>query len=128
MTPDQVFADPDALAQALRNAVTGIPTTEAAVRLIIANGHWLRRDAFQARVTLVGGTAEDPAYYADVAWSALHRLAASRTGLPDTTAEITVLRVACLLADGWLGDGLASCDARNVGLIVDAVRHAGGVR
>lgn len=117
------------LIDALRAAAEGIPATEAAVELLIAHngdGHWLRREPFLRDVVLL---EDDGKRYADVDWESLGE-AARRPGnaMFDTDSEIGVLRVACSIARGWLGDALSSCDRGNVELIVDAVRHAGGAR
>lgn len=129
---------PAGLVDALRNAAEGIPNVEAAVELLIGhngNSHWLHRLPFLTHVVIVGGNHEEPDLFADVDWEALDRLAHHPDTQPagvgpifDTESELGVLRVACSIARGWLGDALTSCDQHNVGLIVEAIKRAGGAR
>lgn len=115
----------DELAAALRNAAAGRPTVTAAAELLIASGvgHWLSSSVFRSHTTI---TRDDGPPYADVDWAAL-TAAADRHAVPDTVAEVLVLRVACEVAAGWLAD-VDSCDQANVDLVCQTIRTAAGAR
>lgn len=115
------------LGEALRRNADGIRTVLAAVNLLIAHGHWLRR---QPLLQLIEWWPADDVYppMAAVLWTDVQCLldADPRHELYDSGSERGVLRVATSIARGWLGQTLTSCDSTNVGLFVEAVRHAGG--
>lgn len=115
----------DQLCAALRVAAKGIPDETAAVELLIAHEHWLHRDPFLDHVEVVIATSEG--VVVDVYWDGLQHLI-NEGRLSDTRSEVGVLRIAVLLAAGWLGDVLTSCDRHNVHLIAAAVLTAGGAR
>jgi hypothetical protein len=98
----------------------------AAVELLIAHGHWLRRDAFLDRVELSADRL-----IAAPRWGLIGAVLDSDEGLYDSPSERGVLAVACSIASRYrvdLGDVLLSCDRTNVQLIADAVLTAGGAR
>jgi hypothetical protein len=123
--------DPDQLRAALRRWADGYLPSMAAVELLIAHGHWLRREPFLRHVALGG---DDEHLLAQPDWAALHQLLAvggSGGGLFDTSSERGVLAVACSIGAGTpvdLLDVLLSCDQTNVRLVADAVLTAGGAR
>jgi len=121
--------DPDELRAALRAWADGYLPSMAAVELLIAHGHWLRREPFLRHVTLGGGA--EGQLLAQPDWEALHQLLEDGHGLFDTGSERGVLAVACSIAAGTpvdLLDVLLSCDRTNVALIAEAVLTAGGAR
>lgn len=115
---------PTELATMLRAWAAGYLPEMAAVELLVAHRHWLRRDAFLSAVTVsaVQGMAS-------IDWDVIgHRLDAGE-GLHDTSSERGVLAIACSLAAGRpvdLRDALLSLDSTNVRLIAHAVLTAGG--
>ncbi|MHA6626919.1 hypothetical protein ACU61A_15900 [Pseudonocardia sichuanensis] len=117
---------PDELKAAMRAWAAGSLPDMAAVELLIAHEHWLRRQPFLQEVVL----SEDREFAAP-SWFALRALLDSGEGLFDTSSERGVLAVACSLGGRHpveLGDVLLSCDQTNVRLIADAVLMAGGAR
>jgi hypothetical protein len=116
------------LAAALRAHAEGLFCLQAAVELLIGHRSWLCRDDFVGRfVDLVSGSGGEVAL-AMVSWRAAER--ALRTGrLPCSGSEECVLRIAASIAEGVavdLGECLSTLDGANIGLVVDAVRGAGG--
>ena len=115
---------------ALRAHANGLYCLQAAVELLIGHQRWLCRDDFVGRfVRLVPGLAGGGTL-AVVSWrAAVRALAAGR--LPCSDGEEHVLRIAAGIAVGVpvdLRECLSILDETNVGLVVDAVRHANGRR
>jgi len=112
----------------LRAHAEGLYCLRAAVELLIRHRRWLCRDDFVGRfVALVPGTGGGAAL-AMVNWrAAVRALNAGRLSCSDS--EGFVLRLAASIADGVsvdLRDCLSTLDGVNIGLVVDAVRRAGG--
>jgi hypothetical protein len=127
-TAADVRPTPDQLAAALRLCAAGGITSVAATELVIAHGHWLRREPFLRRVEWLPA---DDVYPAGAVpdWPAIQQLLDNdpdRELLYDTTSERGVLGVAAAIGNGWLGNALTSCDSTNVRLIARAVLYAGG--
>ncbi|MFC5996902.1 hypothetical protein ACFQE5_22080 [Pseudonocardia hispaniensis] len=121
------------LVAGLRAHAAGDLTAVAAVELLIAHGHWLDRAPFRELTEWWPGD-EHPAFAAPD-WGRLDNLAHHPHGQParlgpvfDTGSELGVLKVACSLAAGWLGETVTSCDRTNVRLLAAAVLAAGGAR
>jgi hypothetical protein len=130
--PDAVPDDiqPDELAAALRVHAQGWLPAVAAVELLIAHRHWLRRKSFRSRLPWWPADEEGPAA-AHPDWAAIHELLITGQGLFDTESEQGVLSVAASIAAGHpcdLATVLLACDPDNVALIADAVATAGGAR
>jgi hypothetical protein len=114
----------------LRAHAKGLYGAEAAVGLLIGHANWLARDDFVDRFVelgrgLVGGTV-----LALVDWQAAVRaLDTGRLGC--SGSEARVLRLAASIAEGVpvdLGAAVTGLDQANIGLVVEAVLHAGGHR
>lgn len=123
----------DQLVAGLRAHAAGDLTAVAAVELLIAHAHWLDRAPFRELTEWWPG--DDGPAYAAPDWEALTALAEEPYRQParlgpifDTRSELGVLRVACALAAGWLGETVTSCDRTNVRLLAAAVLAAGGAR
>src|SRR5215217_3560671 len=118
----------DELAAALRAHADGLYCLQAAVGLLIGHRRWLCRDDFLGRfVALVPG-AGGGGVLAMVSWrAAVRALSAGR--LPCSDSEGYLLRIAASIAEGVpvdLGECLSTLDEVSIGLVVDAVRRAGG--
>lgn len=101
---------------------------QAAVELLIGHRRWLLRADFRGRcVRLVSALTSD-GVRAVVAWRAAVPMAgAGRLSCLDSEARM--LRTAANIAEGVavnLGTCLSTLDDANIGLVVDAVRHASG--
>ncbi len=112
----------------MRAHAEGLYCLQAAVGLLIGHRRWLRRDDFVGRfVGLVPSTGGGAAL-AMVSWrAAVRALRAGRLSCSDS--EGYVLRVAASIAEGVpvdLRECLSTLDDVNIGLVVDAVRRAGG--
>jgi hypothetical protein len=116
------------LAAALRAHADGLYCLQAAVGLLIGHRRWLRRDDFVGRFVGLVPTSDGGVALAMVSWrAAVRALAAGR--LPCSDGEGCLLRIAASIAEGVpvdLGECLSTLDAANIGLVVDAVRRAGG--
>jgi hypothetical protein len=121
------------LVVALRAHAVGLLCVVAAVELLIGHAMWLRRNDFvdefvQAVDESAAGTARGMSW-AWVDWAAA-LAALDAGGLPCSGGEAAVLRVAVSLAEGIpvdLGEVVSCLDARNLELVAQAVRRAGGV-
>jgi hypothetical protein len=116
------------LAAALWAHAEGLYCLQAAVGLLIGHRRWLCREDFVGRfVGLVPGE-RDGAALAMVSWrAAVRALGAGR--LPCSDSEAYVLRIAASIAEGVavdLRECLSTLDDVGIGLVVDAVRCAGG--
>jgi hypothetical protein len=116
------------LTAALRAHADGLYCLQAAVGLLIGHRRWLCRDDFVGRfVGLVPGTGGGAAL-AVVSWrAAVRALSAGRLACSDS--EGYMLRIAASIADGVavdLRECLSTLDDVSIGLVVDAVRCAGG--
>jgi len=116
------------LAAALRAHAEGLYCLQAAVGLLIGHRRWLCREDFVGRfvglVPAMGGGAA----LAVVSWRAAVR-ALNGGRLCCSDSEGCVLRIAAGVAEGVpvdLGGCLSVLDEVNIGLVVDAVRRAGG--
>jgi hypothetical protein len=76
----------------LRHAATGLATEQAALDLLTAHAHWLRRDDFHHHIHLFMNDPDEQPYAAVVDWAgAIHAL---NTGaLPCSTGERHMLRL-----------------------------------
>jgi hypothetical protein len=103
---------------------------QAAVELLIGHQRWLCREDFVGRFVRLIPAVAGGGTLAVVSWrAAVLALAAGR--LPCSDSEAHVLRIAAGIADGVpvdLRECLSILDETNVGLVVDAVRHANGRR
>lgn len=111
------------LPAALRAAAEGLYALEAATGLIIVHGTWLARDDFGCFIHHGADTAA-------IDWKAA--ISALDSGeLPSSGGEKRMLRLAASFADQApvsLGEAITGIDDRNVGLLIQAVRHASGQR
>ncbi|HEX2301781.1 MAG TPA: hypothetical protein VHH34_25305 [Pseudonocardiaceae bacterium] len=119
----------DELIAALRRDAAGSLPQAAAIELLIAHGHWLRRDPFLTCITFHPADAAGPAV-AIPAWAAVGVLLdyAEEGGLPDTDSQRAVLGVAASLGGGYRVDlrDVTLCDPRTVVLVSQASLTAGG--
>lgn len=101
---------------------------EAAIRLLIAQGTWLRRDEFHRHIT-----ASRTEHGRIVAWVDWADLASEPDGSPASRGELSILRLACHLAghlpedcdNRWaISEVLVSLDATNAMLASRAVAMA----
>lgn len=114
----------------LRREAAGSLRRTAAIELLIAHGHWLRRDPFLACLAYYPTDTDGPAV-AVPDWAAVEVLLDyTGEGLADTDSQRCVLGVAASLVGGYRVDlrHVVSCDAATVGLIAEAIRAAGGGR
>jgi hypothetical protein len=118
------------LPAALRAHAQGLLSLQAAAELLIGHATWLQHDDFLRHYvhTIPGITDGTP--MAAVDWpEAITSLDQGR--LPCCGSERRMLRIAASLADGIpvdLRDALTGLDARNTGLVRDAVTRATGHR
>jgi hypothetical protein len=102
--------------------------TVAAVELLIGHAVWLcRNDFVDGFVHIAAGSGEARV----LAWVDWHPAVRALQGgrLPCSGSEAGLLRIAASLAEGIpvdLGAALSSLDERNLGLVVEAMRCAGG--
>jgi hypothetical protein len=110
----------------------GLLRAVAAVELLIGHAVWLRRNDFVDEFVWVADesaavTAGEMSW-AWVDWAAA-LAALDAGGLPCSGGEAAVLRVAVSLAEGIpvdLGEAVSCLDVRNLELVAQAVRCAGG--
>lgn len=124
-------AGAEALAGALEAAADGICTDRAGVGLLIRHGTWLTRDDFTSRhITTAPGMPDPAVLMAVIDWEgAIAALDAG--GLPCSSGERRVLRVAASIAGGTpvsLSDALPGIDPRTAELVISAVSEAAGQR
>ena len=112
----------------MRAHAEGLYCRQAAVELLIGHRRWLCRDDFRDRFVRLVPETVGGGVLAVVAWrAAVRALGAGR--LPCSGSEGAVLRIAASIAGGVpvdLSACLSTLDEPNVGLVVDAVRRAGG--
>jgi len=115
------------LEAALRAHAGGLLCTEAAVELLIGHRSWLLRTVFVERFVEELDVAVPGAI---VDWSGA--VAALQSGgLPCSSSEAQMLRIAASLAEGVevdLRDAVCGLDAANAALVADALLHAAGHR
>lgn len=116
---------------ALRACARGLYPAEAGMELLINHGVFLRRTDFRDRFVLMGISITDGiTAMAEIDWSSTIT-ALDTGGLPCSSGEQRILRLAASLADGIpvdLRDTLTGLDDRNIALTVTAVLHACGRR
>jgi hypothetical protein len=107
----------------LRRQSAGLHTAEAAVELVIAHGEWIGRADFLEALVEVWDAGEMAAIVWDDVVDFLDEHEAS------SSAE-AILRIAASIAGapvgGSLADLLTGLDVRNLGLVLEAIAHAGG--
>jgi hypothetical protein len=114
-----------ALREALIACARGSYREEAAVQLLLAHDVWPRRGDFLATCVEVdddGWTRDGTATLAAVDWDAARRLTESARA---SSSEVAILRLAAAIADEEIGSCVTSLDATNLGLLLEAVAHAG---
>jgi hypothetical protein len=128
---DATTLTPSDLAPMLRAWASGLYPSEAAVGLLIAHGHWLRRNDFLSRLVDAIDDGWGPRGtvlpMAAVDWSGVAELAAQA---PASSSELSVLRLAASLAGaadaGSLLEATASLDDTNGRHVLDALAHRFG--
>ncbi|MCO7218588.1 hypothetical protein [Klenkia sp. PcliD-1-E] len=134
--PRAVDEDPADLQSALLRAAVGDYGAEAAVLLLLNDGHWL--PVLAAADLVFVDYDDDPAGpptgraagigWAQVAWTELE--AAVRGGrIAGSAGQLRLLRAAASLADGQpvaLGELAAGLDRPRLALLLAAIAHAGG--
>jgi hypothetical protein len=117
------------LAAALRAHARGLHHLEATAELLIGHATWLhRRDFLHTFVHTAPTPAGTP--MAVINWPGAVA-ALDRGGLPCSSGESRILRLAASLADGIpvdLHDALTGLDADNAELVSHAIDHATGRR
>ncbi|MCO6010564.1 hypothetical protein NE236_36960 [Actinoallomurus purpureus] len=115
---------PGDLAALLRVGARGYHPEEAAIKLLIDHGTWLRRQDF-TRACVVFDDAQSAAF---IDWR-LAIKALNAGDLPCSASEANILRLATALNGGpgvSLRDALIGLDSRNIRLVAQAVLHANG--
>ncbi len=121
----------DELREALLRTASGVYTSEAAIRLLLAHGSWPVRLDGAGLITVSEATtaAGSNSCYADVLWEeAIATIDAGNVSW-GSGSEIRVLRIAASLATGIpvdLGDAVTELDRQNLGLVLAALSHANG--
>lgn len=113
--PDLTHAE---LVTALRNQAHGLYADEAAVGLLIADGHWLRSNRFRHYIRLTELSASP-------CWQDI-QTALNQHTLPGTDSELGLLQFAVDLAQGRLGSWLTSVDSTRLTLVLQSIAHVGG--
>jgi hypothetical protein len=119
----------ESIAAGLRNQAEGLCWLEAAAELVIAQD-WLQRADFTSRclTTVRGLTGSRP--MAAIDWPTV--ITALSTGqIPCSGGERRMLCLTASLAEGIpvdLREALTGIDEHNLGLLIDAMRHATGQR
>ena len=118
------------LADALRACAAGLYCSEAGTGLLISHGSFLRREDFNAFIWEGTGITDGTTAMAGIDWETA--ITALNTGrLPASSGERSILQLAASIAAGTpvdLRDTITSLDARNLGLLITAIRHAAGHR
>lgn len=113
------------LTAALRAHAQGLRCPEAAAELLITQP-WLHRADFTSRfITIAPGTSGQPVAIID--WPAV--ITALDTSLPCSGGEQRMLKITASLAAGIpvdLQDTITGLDARNIQLLLTAIRRASG--
>lgn len=127
MTPTELTAGE--LTAALTRSADGLPTAEAAVRLLLEHSDWPQRLADADLIELDDEPGTDPsARFAWVSWrSAVAALDAGE--LYASSSDARVLRVAASLGGAVpvdLSDALTGLDRRTLSLVLAALSHANG--
>ena len=107
-------------ADGLRAWAKGLYALEAAVRLMIEHGTWLRRGAPAMQMS----DTEYDGLLVSVDWKAL-----SDMGGPASGSERRILDIICSLGAGLgvdLSDAVSSLDRTNLALVLAALSHANG--
>jgi hypothetical protein len=116
----------DQLHSQLRAHARGVHASAAAVELVIAHGHWLRRTDFLDRFVSIGTMFDDTTACID--WPTAV-LTLDQHELPCSGSEARILRIAASLAEGVavdLRDALTELDTTNSILVSEAVTRACG--
>jgi len=113
------------LERALVRAAEGYYSSEAAVRLLIDHGFWLRRKDF-VRAAVDAWADDDKIVGAAIAWDRVPGLQ-----LPASGSEIRILDIATSIAGANgvdLREALSGLDATNVRLVLRSIALAAGHR
>ena len=113
---------------ALLSGAMGDYAAEAAVLLLVNDGHWLPQLHAEGLITLAVDGDEPGGPWADVDWAALDGALAAGVLSGDERQRL-LLRAAAGIADGGpldLGDLLAGLDRRSLTLLLAALAHAAG--
>ena len=132
-TLDPETISPDQLATMLRAWAAGLYTSEAAVELLIAHGHWLVRGDFrQALVDAVDdgwGRGGDVVPMASIDWDAVGDFL-EQPDVGASSSEVTILKLAASMAGARgptsLMEITGSLDETNARLVLDALAHRFG--
>ena len=121
----------DELRAALLRAASGVHTTEAAIRLLLAHGSWTLRLDGAGLITVSEATtaAGSKSCYAEVLWEEVIANIDAGHLLIGSGSEIRLLRIAASLAAGIpvdLADAVTGLDSHNLALVLAAIAHANG--
>ena len=132
---DPTTLEPDELAPMLRAWAKGLYTTEAAVELLIAHDHWLRRRDFLGRCTWActdGWLGGETVPMAGIDWDTVAAATSlsNQNGLAGSSSEVQVLQLAASLAGATMQDSLlgllAGLDQANTRFVLQAIAHRQG--
>ncbi len=128
MTANDLSAD--GLAEALLRGASGMYTTEAAIRLLLAHGVWAARLAAAEFVELSDEDESEEPRYAWVGWRYAVAALDAGTLTGGSGSDNWVLRIAASLSELGvpvdLSDAVTGLDRRNLALVLAALSHANG--
>ncbi len=128
MTANDLSADE--LAEALLRGASGMDTSEASIRLLLAHGVWPARLAAAEFITLSDEDEPDEPRYAWVGWTDVVAALDAGPLTGGSGSENRVRRVAASLSGlgvpVGLSDAVTGLDRDNLALVLAAIFHANG--